>query len=111
MFLMFKLARSIVNGIISTIMKLMNQVQDAVTAPIRTWTQRVTGGIWKGDGAVRFVNEMTQEIIPQLVSIGSLNMNFGNSIKKCIDLIDQADKRALGRVNQLDEIFGNIFKG
>lgn len=111
MFSIFKLARSIVNGIISTIMKLVNQVQDAVTAPLRTWTQRVTGGIWKGDGAVRFVNEMTQEVIPQLVSIGSLNTNFGSSIKRCIDLVDQADKRALARVNQLDEVFGNIFKG
>jgi len=54
---------------------------------------------------------MTQEVIPQLVSIGSLNTNFGSSIKRCIDLVDQADKRALGRVNQLDEVFGNIFKG
>ncbi len=111
MFSIFKLARSIVNGIISSIMKLVNQIQDAVTAPLRTWTQRVTGGIWKGDGAVRFVNEMTQEVIPQLVSIGSLNSNFGGAIKKCIDLVDQADKRALARVNQLDEIFGNIYKG
>ncbi|OJX45866.1 MAG: hypothetical protein BGO78_11220 [Chloroflexi bacterium 44-23] len=103
-----KIARSIVNSVISTITSQVNIIQDAVTSPLKAFVQQVTGGIWKGDGSVRFVNEMTSEVIPQLANIGSFNLNFGGAIHKALDLMDQADKQATSKANELIDIFSKI---
>jgi len=87
----------------------VNLIQDAVTSPLRGLVQQVTGGIWKGEGANRFVQEMTSEVIPSLVNIGSMNMGFGNGIKKALDIMDQADRQAQSKANELFDVFGKIF--
>lgn len=104
-----KIARSVVNHVISMITSQVNIIQDAVTSPLRALVQQVTGGIWKGDGSVRFVNEMTSEVIPQLASIGSINMGFGSAIRKALDLMDQADRQAASKANELFDVFNKIF--
>jgi hypothetical protein len=104
-----KIVRSVVNHVISSITAQVNLIQDAVTSPLRGIVQQVTGGIWKGDGSVRFVEEMTTQVIPSLVNIGSINMGFGNGIKKALDLMDQADRQAASKANELFDVFGKIF--
>ncbi len=104
-----KIARSVVNHVISSINAQVNIIQDAVTAPLKGFVQQVTGGIWKGDGSVRFVNEMTSEVIPQLASIGSINLGFGSAIRKALDFMDQADKQAASKANELFDVFSKIF--
>ena len=103
-----RIARSVVNSVMSIITSQVNLIQDAITSPLRSMVGQVTGGIWKGDGAERFVNEMTSEVIPQLVSIGSMNMGFGNAIKKALDFMDIADRQATSKANELVDIFGKI---
>lgn len=104
-----KIARSVVNHVISMITSQVNIIQDAVTSPLRSMVQQVTNGIWKGDGSVRFVQEMSSEVIPSLVNIGSVNMGFGNAIKKALDFMDQADRQAASKANELFDVFGKIF--
>lgn len=104
-----KIVRSVVNHVISMITSQVNIIQDAVTSPLRALVQQVTGGIWKGDGSVRFVNEMTSEVIPQLTSIGSINMGFSSAIRKALDLADQADRQAASKANELFDVFNKIF--
>jgi len=98
MFGIFKLARSIVQS-----------VTGMITA--QGFVQQVTGGIWKGDGSVKFVNEMTTQVIPQLASIGNINMSFGEAIKKAVETMNQADKQASSKANELVDVFSKIFKG
>lgn len=104
-----RIVRSVVNHVISMITSQVNLIQDAVTSPLRGLVQQVTGGIWKGEGANRFVQEMTSEVIPSLVNIGSMNMGFGNGIKKALDIMDQADRQAQSKANELFDVFGKIF--
>ena len=104
-----KIARSVVNHVISMITSQVNIIQDAVTSPLRSMVQQVTNGIWKGDGSVRFVQEMSSEVIPSLVNIGSVNMGFGNAIKKALDVMDQADRQATSKASELFDVFGKIF--
>lgn len=111
MFGIFKFAQSIVQTVTGMITSQINIIQSAITSPLKGFVQQVTGGIWKGDGSVKFVNEMTNQVIPQLVSIGSLNMNFSQIIKKAADTIMQADKQAASKANELFDVFGKIFKG
>jgi hypothetical protein len=92
------------------IKKLLNQITQEVTSPIRAMVQQVTGGIWKGDGAVRFVNEMNSLIIPSLLSVVGINTSFIGALQKSTDIFRNADKMATSKANELVDIFGNIFK-
>ncbi len=110
MFGIFKLARAIVQSVTGMITAQINLIQNAITSPLKGFVQQVTGGIWKGDGSVKFVNEMTSQVIPQLVSIGNINMSFSEAIKKAVETMNQADKQAASKANELFDVFGKIFK-
>jgi len=110
MFGIFKLARAIVQSVTGMITAQINLIQNAITSPLKGFVQQVTGGIWKGDGSVKFVNEMTSQVIPQLVSIGNINMSFSEVIKKAVETMNQADKQAASKANELFDVFGKIFK-
>lgn len=101
--------RNPVEGIINQIMQQVNVIQDAVTAPLRAMVGEVMGGIWKGNGANRFVEEMNSELIPSLVNIASVNTNFGSAIKKAMERIMGASQTAKSKVSPLVDIFSRIF--
>ena len=105
-----KIMYSAVDGVMGMIRKLLNQVTQEITSPLRSMVQQVVGGAWKGDGATRFVNEMQSMIIPALLSIVGINTSFIGAIQKSMDSMRQADKMATSKANELVDIFGSIFK-
>jgi hypothetical protein len=105
-----KLVYSAVDGVMGMIRKLLGQVTSEITSPLRAMVQQVTGGIWKGDGAVRFVNEMNSMIIPALLSIVGINTSFVGALQKSTEIFRNADKMATSKANELLDVFGNIFK-
>lgn len=105
-----KIMYSAVDGVMGMIRKLLNQVTQEITSPLRSMVQQVVGGDWKGDGATRFVNEMQSMIIPALLSIVGINTSFIGAIQKSMDAMRQADKMATSKANELVDIFGSIFK-
>lgn len=109
MFGLFKFVDDLVGGVINQILQQVNIVQDAVTAPLRALVQQVMGGIWKGDGSVRFVNEMTSEVIPMLVNIMGFNTSYANAIKRSQDRMHQAFKQATSSAQTLFDVFNQIF--
>jgi hypothetical protein len=109
MFGLFKWVEDLVGNVINQILQQVNIIQDAVTSPLKGLVQQVTGGIWKGDGSVRFVNEMTSEVIPMLVNIMGFNTNYANAIKKSQDRMQQAVKQATAQAQTLFDVFNQIF--
>ncbi len=105
-----KLVYSAVNGVMGSIKKLLNQITQEITSPLRAIVQQVTGGVWKGDGAVRFVNEMNTMVIPALLSVVGINTSFMGALQKSMDTFRNADKMATSKANELVDIFGNIYK-
>lgn len=109
MFGLFKWVEDLVNDVINQILSQVNIIQDVVTAPLRALVSAVLGGIWKGEGANRFVQEMTNDVIPMLVNIMGINTSYANAIKKSQDRMQQAVQQATSQANSLLDIFGNIF--
>jgi hypothetical protein len=105
----FKLMFDVVEGVISQIMSQVKIIEEAVTSPLRALVGQVTGGIWKGDGADRFVQEMTQEVIPMLVNIMNVNTSYTSMIRRAIDKMNQAEQQAAHQAQTLLEQFGQIF--
>jgi uncharacterized protein YukE len=105
----FKFLRGMVQGIINQIMQQVNVIQDAVTSPLKSMVSQVLGGVWKGNGAERFANEMLQEVIPALVNIAGVGSNFGGAIQKSMDRMEQAERFATSKVQPLFDVFSHIF--
>jgi uncharacterized protein YukE len=105
-----RIAKSIVRNLIKQITQQVNIIQTLVTYPIRAMISSVTGGIWKGNGADRFVAEMTSDIIPALTNIMDINTKFGGQIEKGLNLMEQAEQKAKGLAGQLFDVFSNIYK-
>ncbi len=106
---LFKLMFSVVDGIVNQIMSQVRIIEDAVTSPLKGLISQVTGGIWKGDGADRFVNEMTSDVIPMLANIMSINTGYSAAIRRAMDRMGQAEQQAAQAANTLMDVFGQIF--
>ncbi|MEI6291668.1 MAG: hypothetical protein WCP19_14690 [Chloroflexota bacterium] len=109
MFGLFSFVDDMISGIISQILQQVNIVQDAVTAPLRGIVNQVLAGVWKGDGANKFANEMTSEVIPMLVNILTGTTNYSNAIKKSHDAMNQAFQQAASQAQTLFDVFNGIF--
>lgn len=105
----FKFARSIVESSIGQILQQVRIVEEQATTPIRNMVNSVVGGVWRGDGADRFVEEMNNEVIPLLVGISGLNSGYADGIRKSMDIMEQAEKQASSAAQQLFDVFNNIF--
>jgi predicted histidine transporter YuiF (NhaC family) len=109
MFGLFKWVEELVGNVIQQVMQQINVVQEAVTAPLRGLVNQVVGGVWKGDGASKFTQEMTSEVIPMLANIMNVQTNFANAIKKAQDSMNQAMQQATSQAQGLFDVFNGIF--
>jgi hypothetical protein len=106
---LLKIARSIVNGIISQIKKQVDMIMQGVTAPIQAMVQQVLAREWVGDGADRFVAEMQNDVLKQLQNMTGGIGNTSTLINKALDTMFRADKQAQRIASGLVDIFRGIF--
>ncbi len=106
---MFSFLEDAISGIISSILSQFNFIQDAVTAPLRALVNQVMQGMWKGNGANKFVAEMTDMVIPMIASILTGTQNYANSIKKSQDHMLQGFQQASSIEQGLFDVFNGIF--
>jgi len=104
----FKLMFHIVEGVINQILSQVKIIEDAVTNPLKAIISQVTGGIWKGDGADRFVQEMTSEVIPSLVNIMNVNQGYASAIRHSVERMQQAEQQAAKAAQTLLDVFGQL---
>lgn len=106
---LFKLAFGILDGVIQQIVSQIRLVEDAVTSPLRGIVGQVMSGVWKGDGANRFVEEMNNEVIPMLVNIMGVNQGYASAITRSVERMRQAERQATQAAQTLMDVFGQIF--
>lgn len=106
----FKLVRSVVNGVISQVMQQAKVVEEVVTSPLRAVINQVVGGMWTGKGADAFVEEMSELVIPALIGIMGSSNRYADAIKKSMEHMDQAENKANGIAQELFGVFQGIFK-
>jgi hypothetical protein len=86
----------------------LNIVQDQALAPMRQMVQVVMGGIWIGEGANAFVEEVSSLMIPGVGQVMD-NINFINKgLQHASDVIEQADTQVSSKVEGLGEVFQAI---
>lgn len=105
----FKLMFQVVEGAISQIINQAKIIEDAVTNPLKAIVQQVTGGVWRGDGATRFAQEMGSEVIPSLLNIMNINQSYAGAIRHSVERMQQAEQQAAQSAQTLLDIFGQIY--
>ncbi|MBP8251183.1 MAG: hypothetical protein KAX40_02380 [Herpetosiphon sp.] len=88
---LLRLAYKVLEGVMSQLMQQFNVVQEQALSPIRMIVQQVTGGIWKGDGANAFVEEVSSLMIPGIGRVGNSIQSFHSNLGSARDIIQRAD--------------------
>jgi uncharacterized protein YukE len=104
-----RLARAILQNVLSQLMQQFNQVTDEVLSPMRAIVSQVTGGVWIGQGADAFVEEVSSIMIPGAGQVGESITSFHGNLTNAMDVMDQADSAVSNIVNGISDIFGSIF--
>ena len=89
--LLMRLARKVVEGVLSQLNQLLGMVQELAMAPMRMMIQQVTGGVWRGNGANAFVQEVSSLMIPGVGKVVSTITGISNNLKFAQSVIDRAD--------------------
>jgi uncharacterized phage infection (PIP) family protein YhgE len=107
--MLFSFFDDMINNLVSSILGQFNYLTDQVTTPLRGLVDQVTGGIWLGNGANKFVAEMTSQIIPMVASILTGTQNYSSAIKKSQEHMLQGFQQAASVAQDLFDTFGSIF--
>lgn len=106
---LLRMARQVVRNVTSQLTQQLNIVQNQAMQPMRAMVQQVMGGIWIGEGANAFVEEVSSLMIPGVGQVMDQITTTTNNINRAVDVIDEADKRVQGMVNSLSDVFGRIY--
>lgn len=106
---MFIFMSGLIQSAIGSITKQGEMIEGSVTAPLKGLVSQVQGGVWKGDGANKFVEEMTQEVLPMLARMFIMNSNFATGVNKSHARMLQSFMQAKSQAQTLHDVFGSIF--
>jgi peptidoglycan hydrolase CwlO-like protein len=108
---LLRFARQVVAGVMSQMTQQLNIVQEQAYSPMRAMVEEVTGGIWIGQGADAFVQEVQSLMMPNTNQIMQNITKNHQDLQRAIDVLDRADQQAQQKINSLSEVFSGIFSG
>jgi uncharacterized protein YukE len=106
---LLRFARQVVANVTSQLNQQFNVVEQAALAPLRAIVGQVTGGVWKGDGANKFVDEVSRMMIPGVGRVGTQIKTLNSNLQRAVAVMDQADAQVTSLAKGLGDVFGAIF--
>jgi hypothetical protein len=106
---LIRIARAVLRMVLQQLMQQFNVLQEQVMSPMRQMAQQVTDGVWIGEGANAFVDEVSSIMIPGVGRVADDVDFFRNGLQKAEEIMDQADNQAASKANALGDIFKAIF--
>jgi hypothetical protein len=104
------MAKQVLGQIIDTItQKILSTFEEQIKKVINTCVTTVVSGAWRGDGADRFSNEMTNIIEPWVEKI--ITMLVGMKAAAILGMadIEEADKATSAMASSLSDDFKKIY--
>ncbi len=106
---LLRLARKVLESVLGKLVKQMDILENAVRLPVKAIMQEVTGGVWIGKGAEAFVNELSELFMPDVDQSTQLIDGTRTAITKAMGLVDDADQQSFARINDLGDVFKQVF--
>ncbi len=107
---LLRFARQVVANVLSQLTQQLNIVQNQALQPMRTMIQQVTGGVWVGDGANAFVQEVSSLMIPGVGKVGENITTMQRNLNRAIEVMDRADQQVNSMVRGLSDVFNGIYR-
>lgn len=107
---LLRFARQVVANVLSQLTQQLNIVQQQALAPMRMMIQQVTGGVWVGDGANAFVQEVSSLMIPGVGKVGENITTMQRNLNRAIEVMDRADQQVNNMVRGLGDVFNGIYR-
>ena len=107
--ILIRIARAVLKMVLQQLMQQFNLLQEQVMSPMQKMIQQVTDGVWIGEGANAFVDEVSSIMIPGVGRVADDVDFFRNGLQKAEEIMDQADNQASQKANALGDIFKAIF--
>jgi hypothetical protein len=106
---LLRFARQVVSNITSQLTQQFQIVEQMAMAPVRGIISQVSGGAWKGDGADKFVQELSTMMIPGIGRVGSQIQRLNSNLQRAVNVMDQADSQVSSLAKGLGDLFAGIF--
>lgn len=107
---LLRFARQVVANVLSQLTQQFNIVQQQAMAPMRQMIQQVVGGVWVGDGADAFVQEVSSLMVPGVGKVGENITTLQSNINRAIEVMDRADQQVNNMVRGLADVFAAIYR-
>jgi len=106
---LLRFARQVVANVTAQLNQQFNVVEQMALAPVRAIIGQVTGGVWKGEGANRFVEELSRMTIPGIGQVGNHIKTLNGNLQRAVTVMDQADAQVTSLAKGLGDVFGAIY--
>ena len=106
---LIRFARQVDMSVVSQLTQQLNIVREQALAPLRSMVQAVVGGMWRGDGAVAFVDELSSLMIPGVGRVGDDIQLYNRNLQHAVEIIDNADRQVTSMANSLGDIFAAVY--
>ncbi|HFD86913.1 MAG TPA: hypothetical protein ENJ35_04465 [Gammaproteobacteria bacterium] len=107
--MLLRFARQVVLNVMSQLTQQVNVIEEQAMNPMRQMIQAVVNGVWIGEGANAFVEEVSTLFIPGIGRVAETINIVNNNISNAIDILEQADQQVTALVNGLGDLFGGIY--
>lgn len=89
---LIRMARAVVQSVIAQMTKQLSIVEEQAFNPMRAMIEAVTGGIWRGEGANAFVDEVSSLMIPGVGRVMEHISRTTSNVETAVEVIDRADE-------------------
>ena len=98
---LLRFARQVVENVLSQLMQQFNVIEQQARNPMQAMIQQVVGGVWIGEGANAFVEEVSSLMLPGVGQVGEHITTMHRNLNHAIDVMDQADQQVTSLVGGL----------
>ncbi len=106
---LLRFARQVVMNVMSQLTQQINVIEEQAMNPMRQMIQDVVNGVWIGEGANAFVEEVSSMFIPGIGRVAETINQVNSNLNRAIDILDQADQQVTSLVNGLGDLFSDIY--
>lgn len=101
-----RLARQVLDGVLSQLTQQFDVVENMALAPIRQMVEQVSSGEWIGEGANVFTESCSNLMIPGVGRVGEEIGQISKNLTFARDVIEQADEEATRLItSRLSDVF------
>jgi hypothetical protein len=97
--------RDQVDNLLNQANKEVDRLQDEVTGGIRNALNPLENGMWTGQGAQKFYEEMRSVVFPEIAAIATGGIDFIGAFQSAAGIIEQADEAISGIISSVVDSF------